>query len=64
LSLLAPDAYNREYDENLVVEGPRIGEAEILTRQSFNLDQQVFLDWQAADFYAIAYEWNGETIFS
>ena len=68
LSLLALDAYNRGYGQNVLLNagdstggqnelGRKIGTAQIV-RQDIT-DQA-----QAAGFYAIAYQWNGETIIS
>jgi hypothetical protein len=63
------DAYNRGYDPGLVVDGTQIGAATISTDS-----EEVFRDPNApvgtpteaqdAGFYAIAYDWNGETIVS
>ncbi|QYU68928.1 hypothetical protein J4558_01960 [Leptolyngbya sp. 15MV] len=64
LSLLALDSYNREYDANLPVNGDRIGNARVLDREAFSVDETQYAVWQAAGFYAIAYEWNGETVIS
>lgn len=71
LSLLALDAYNRGYGQNVKVSesdadegvdesGRAIGTATII------LQSDVFsgLPRVEAGFYAIAYEWNGETIIS
>ena len=69
LSLLALDSYNRGYGRNVFVTGASaeanetgrwLGNAEILTDSV----QEIGADAQAAGFYAIAYEWNGETIIS
>ena len=61
LSLLALDSYNRGYGQN--VEGfaasGRLGNATILGDALSELDPD---DVRAAGFYAIAYNWNGETI--
>ena len=61
LSLLALDSYNRGYGANVgnLPESGRIGSANI---REFEADEQD--GWRAAGFYAIAYEWNGETIIS
>ncbi|MFB0613000.1 hypothetical protein [Aurantiacibacter poecillastricola] len=70
LSLLALDSYNRGYGQNVLLNegdstanqnkaGRRIGNATILT--DANDPEGVA---QAAGFYAIAYEWNDETIIS
>ena len=68
LSLLALDAYNRGYRANVggLPESGGIGEASIVTRESIYGEQAdaILQSWQAAGFYAIAYDWNGETIIS
>ncbi len=60
-SLLALDSYNRGYGANVdgLWETGRIGAAKI---RPFRPDEQS--GWQDAGFYAIAYEWNGETVIS
>ena len=67
-SLLALDAYNRGYDESVggLLASGSIADASIVTLSSIFGSQadQVLQSWQAAGFYAIAYEWNGETIIS
>ena len=63
LSILALDAYNRGYGQNvddLSAEG-QIGTANILGDALSELDAD---DVIAAGFYAIAYAWNGETVIS
>ncbi len=70
LSLLALDSYNRGYGQYVKLdnddstssqdeEGRKIGNATII--QDANDPEGVA---QAAGFYAIAYNWNGETIIS
>ncbi|MGB7373243.1 hypothetical protein [Pontixanthobacter sp.] len=68
LSLLALDSYNRGYGANVggLSESGSIGNASIITRAEIfgNEADAVLQSWQAAGFYAIAYEWQGETIIS
>ncbi|KUO51367.1 MAG: hypothetical protein APF82_11020 [Sphingomonadales bacterium BRH_c42] len=61
LSLLALDSYNRGYNAAVgdLDESGSIGTATI---RPFEPDEQD--GWQAAGFYAVAYEWNGETVIS
>lgn len=61
LSLLALDSYNRGYGANIggLAEDGMIGNASIREFQPREQD-----GWQAAGFYAIAYDWNGQTIIS
>ncbi|WP_084646956.1 calcium-binding protein [Mesorhizobium sp. WSM2561] len=69
LAILSMDAYNRGYATGLAVEGNQLGVATISTDS-----EEVFRDpsapeetptaAQAADFYAIAYDWNGERVIS
>ena len=51
LAILAMDAYNREYDQNVSLSGTRIGEATILTRDGLDADLVDFDDWQSSGFY-------------
>ena len=68
LSLLALDSYNRGYGANVggLLEDEQIGEATLTTRASIFGDStdQIYQNWQSAGFYAIAYNWNGQTIIS
>lgn len=68
LSLLALDSYNRGYGQNVLLykgdsttgqreAGRKLGNATVL---NVNLPQGA----QAAGFYAIAYDWNGERVIS
>ena len=61
LSLLALDAYNRGYGSNVgdLAEEGFIGTASIREFQPREQD-----GWQAAGFYAIAYDWIGERVIS
>lgn len=61
LAVLALDTYNRGYDASLkgLSEDGALGTATI---REFKLGEQD--GWEDASFYAIAYEWNGETIIS
>ncbi len=62
LSLLALDSYNRGYGANLEL-GPatQIGNAQIGENAETLIAPGVA---QAAGFYAIAYNWNGQTVIS
>lgn len=64
LSLLALDSYNREYGANVEIAGSSLGSARILDREAFGIDDNVYAAWQAAGFYGVAYEWNGQTVIS
>ncbi|MEM0929729.1 MAG: calcium-binding protein, partial [Pseudomonadota bacterium] len=68
LSLLALDAYNRGYNQSVLLKtgddtngqnevGREIGNATIIV-------QDISPEAKGVDFYAIAYDWNGETIIS
>lgn len=68
LSLLALDAYNRGYGQTVLLNqgdsttgqdevGRFLGSAQII-------EQRINSEAQAAGFYAIAYDWNGETVIS
>lgn len=66
LAILAMDSYNRGFDSGIgdgpdgLGESGSIGNANILARPN-EID---IADWQAAGFYAVAYQWNGETVIS
>ena len=62
LSLLALDSYNRGYGQNVggLAAAGGIGNATIQLQSNITDGS----DEVAAGFYAIAYEWNGETIIS
>lgn len=61
VSILALDSYNRGYGANVngLTESGKLGTAII---RRFSPNQQS--GWQSAGFYAIAYDWNGETVIS
>ncbi len=58
VAILAMDAYNRGYNPGITLSGTEVGNAAI---RDITVPLQ---EWQDADFYAVAYEWNGETIIS
>jgi hypothetical protein len=61
LSILAMDSYNRGY--NLGVLGlADTGQLGTATLQVATAEQST--GWKAAGFYAIAYDWNGQTVIS
>jgi hypothetical protein len=64
ISLLALDSYNRGYGQKVNTDGNSIGSAQIINRLTVGVDAEKYSSWQSAGFYAIAYEWNGETIIS
>jgi hypothetical protein len=59
LAVLAMDVYNRGYGVSVrgLPEAGSLGSATLITAPSQ-------AGWEDASFYAIAYEWNGETIIS
>lgn len=63
LSLLALDSYNLGYDQNIgsISTTGCVGTAEIVSDALIELDRDSVL---TAGFYAIACDWNGETIIS
>ncbi|HET9395538.1 MAG TPA: hypothetical protein VFO36_05740, partial [Nitrospiraceae bacterium] len=64
LSILALDSYNRDYNAGLVLTGQTLGTATILRdSDDLGMEDGVSRD-EAAEFYAIAYNWNGETVIS
>lgn len=61
LAILALDSYNRGYGVRIrgLEESGHLGSATIRTFEDGEQE-----GWQDAGFYAIAYDWNGETIIS
>ena len=57
-AILAMDSYNRGYNPGILLSGSNIGTATI------GSDELLPAGSQEAGFYAVAYEWNGETIIS
>ncbi|EZP82420.1 RTX toxin [Novosphingobium resinovorum] len=69
LAILAMDSYNRGYESGIrgLEESGVIGDAELVTRSEIfgeNREEDVYRTWQAAGFYAVAYEWQGRTIIA
>ncbi|MCA9423138.1 MAG: hypothetical protein KC592_19115 [Nitrospira sp.] len=68
-AILSMDAYNRGYNPGMVLTGSQIGSATISTdsTEEFRVpgsDPEDPTPDQDAGFYAVTYEWNGETIIS
>lgn len=63
LSILALDSYNRGYGQRINIKGDtsKLGNSTLL---SDALDKLNFADVLKADFYAIAYEYQGQTVIS
>lgn len=59
LAILAMDSYNREYGAGVNLTGSATGNASIITRASLGISETEYADWQAAGFYAIAYNVSG-----
>lgn len=68
LSLLALDAYNRGYGQTLLLnEGDSFAGTNEVDRRIGTVRisaQDITDEAQAAGLYAIAYDWNGETVIS
>lgn len=64
MSILSMDAYNREYDAGIVLGGSKVGDAEIKDHEASGLTPAEYEAWQAAGFYAVAYDWNDQTVIS
>ncbi|RDV07388.1 tandem-95 repeat protein [Sphingorhabdus pulchriflava] len=56
LSILAMDAYNRDYGFGVKVDGTQIGNARIRSRDGLGITADQYASWQATGFYAIAYD--------
>ena len=61
LAILSMDSYNRGYGQGIkdLPDTGRLGNALIKTRESSGIDDTEFADWEAAGFYAIAYDMTG-----
>ena len=64
LALLSLDSYNRGYDRNVETPGDSLGNVTIERDSSILVDAEGQRLDAPAGFYAIAYNWNGETIIS
>ncbi len=68
MAILAMDAYNRGYNEGLIVPGTQIGLASLgqnsLILTNILADGTVVRLDQPASFFAQAYTWNGQTVIS
>lgn len=56
LAILSMDTYNREYDRSVKVSGTAVGDAKIMTRDRFDVGNDVYANWMQQGFYAIAYD--------
>ncbi len=63
-SILAMDAYNREYGAGIEISGPGIGNATFKDHEQSGVTPAEYQSWQAVGFYAAAYSYDGETVIS
>jgi hypothetical protein len=63
-AILAMDSYNRGYGANVNLSGSAIGVIQLLNRETLGITSDQYAKWQAAGFYAQAYNWNGENVIS
>ena len=73
-AILSLDSYNRGYNSGFsdgvgdpfdgLGEVGSIGGATLLSRVDLGIDQAKYAEWQAAGFYAVAYQVGGQTIIS
>jgi hypothetical protein len=64
MAVLSMDAYNRGYGAGLSVPGTSVGYAAIIQDSSILKDNNGNSLDQPANFYAVAYQWNGQTVVS
>jgi len=63
-AILSMDAYNRGYGAGIgdavtgLGESGQIGTATLKTRAELGISETQYQEWQAAGFYAVAYEWT------
>jgi hypothetical protein len=62
LAILAMDSYNREYGAGLTVNGNTIGAATFINHTDSGVSTTEYQAWQAAGFYAAAYDLGGGEI--
>jgi len=55
-SILALDSYNRGYNPGVELNGSTISGLTILPREAVGIDDPSYAAWQAANFYAAAYQ--------
>ena len=73
-AILSLDAYNRGYNSGFsdgvgnpfdgLGEVGTIGGATIISREALGITEAKYAEWQAAGFYAVAYQVGGQTIIS
>ena len=69
-AILSMDTYNRGYGANIgssaggLGELGKLGDIKIVNPLNYGRSQEIYNAWQSAGFYAVAYQWNGETIIS
>lgn len=63
-AILSLDAYNRGYGAAIPISGTQIGKASIIVDSGILLDDSLVREDQPNSFYAVAYEYEGETIIS
>jgi len=63
MAILSMDSYNRGYDAGIMLEDNSIGYAAVEARDSY-VDDATYQNCQESGFYAVAYQWNGETVIS
>lgn len=62
-AILAMDAYNQGYARGIEHDQSKIGSATVKRREEFTSDEE-YAAWQAAGFYASAYEIDGAVVIS
>ena len=63
-ALLALDSYSRGYNPRIDVGGSLIGDALAIARQDVGIDDPKYVEWQTANFYAVAYQTPGGIVIS
>ena len=63
LAILSQDAYNQGYDRGIEHDKTQIGSATVKPREEFTSDTE-YQEWQAAGFYASAYNTPFGTVIS
>ncbi len=64
MAILSMDSYSREYNAGIVLDSVAIGNVTVNDHEASGITPSDYQAWQDAGFYAVAYDWNGETVIS
>ena len=69
MAILSMDSYNRGYNRGYNpgisdLNSANIGNATAIDQTAVGIGEPEYQEWQSAGIYAVAYDWNGQTIIS